>query len=141
LKRTTRHDTTFTSIDVEIHAATLITEGKLLVKKRISVVVPPLSHDTNGSNQDLRINTLLTNQLLDSKLLKTSLNMLGIASMDPAGTFFITSIIIPIAEKVIANFGRTLSPQEKLESSLLATTILVKTWGMIKPYRKTKNKR
>ncbi len=140
LKRTIRNDTTFTSLDLELRTPANLTQGKLLSQRRVSVIVPPLPPKDIGADSNSQVNKFLVNQLRNSKLLPTLLKMYNIPPLGAKDTGFVNILILPIALEIVQKHGRILSPQERLESTLLATTILVKTWDMTKQFRKAKVK-
>lgn len=141
LKRIVHNDTAFVSLELELHSPSFINEGQLLAKNHVALSVPLMVQDSIGSAIGSKVNTYLVDQLRNSKILTRLLRMLGIASTSVMGTDLVNILIIPVFIETSEKLGRTPSPQETLEGTLLASTILIETQDMIKPFQKTNFKK
>lgn len=119
LRRSSSGDSITTVIDFDLRTPAMLTRGKHLDARRVSI-----SFDTTGvssvqASNDSLINGLLVQGLQSSGLLEEFTKLF--ASSIPFGSFFVNSF----ASKVLKELNRQPTPLESLEANLVAAKAVV----------------
>jgi hypothetical protein len=125
LKRSSTGDSITTEIDFDLRTPAMLTRGKHLDARRVSISFDTTEVSSVQASNDSLINGLLVQGLQSSGVLEEFTKLF--ASSIPFGSFFVSSF----TSKVLKELNRQPTPLESLEANLVAAKAIMELQHLI----------